>query len=409
MKRFWKIGRWVFVWTVVIVLLAFQPGPEVVASGWRNLGSIALSHAIQGVSVQSLFLTRSIPSVDAERLAWAYFSFQKSQSVAEDTTGAYGSGIGYLLQGRYEQSIQQFQSVLPYRRALTEIYLGHVLYQHGNQEEALTVWSDLPEIQTGLRLQAHALLGRGLVNDAVELFSWITELAPNSVQAWLDLAESYANQGDWRRMAEVYDKILVLEPNNLDAQFKQAQTRFRAEHDVVTAQKAMDAALPRLRVVKSFDDEMRLYRSYLFLSELAQAQGKFDGAIAWLEQAMALPRIADRYAMAQIAQIFQMDGDQGQARTWMERAIAEDPADYSMHYNMGQLLSAQRDLDGALQALERAIELAPNVVGPHNALAMVLLQMGNIRRAETEFHKVLVLDPTNTEALDGLLHIQPKQ
>lgn len=400
-----SFGKYFAILAVGVVMLWHNP--QLIAAGWSNVGFVALTRAFRTVPTVTLLRPQVVSQVNGEWLSRAHYYF--SQAIFETYSGAYGLGLAYLAQGKYVQAAQSLQTAWPYRRALAGMYLGHALYQQGEKEEALKVWRVAPEVQIGLREQARSLLARGLVNNAIALFTRITEIAPDSVQAWLDLGEGYANQGDWLRVAEAYNKALALEPDNPDLQLLQAPVLFRLHKDAATAQRMVEAALPRLRAINSFEDELRLYNTYIFLSQLAQAQGRLNEAIEWLKQAMALPRVGDRWAMAGIAHLYQSKGDRGQAIAWMERALTEAPDDYSMYSSLGFLLWSQEDLEGARRAFERAIELAPNVVGTHNTLAALLSQMSKNAEAASEFRKALTLDPTNVTALEGLrqLGVQP--
>ena len=217
------------------------------------------------------------------------------------------------------------------------------------------------------------------------------------------MGDGYANRGDWQRVAECYDRAFTLEPDNLDVLLRRAQVYFQLNHDVATAEQMIRAALHRLRLINRFEDELRLHNTYIFLGQLAQAQGKWDEAIEWFHQAMAMPRVGDRWAMAGIAWVYNAKGDYAEALTWMKRAIAEAPEDYAMYSGLGGLLWSQGDLIGALQAFEEAVKLAPNALGPYYSLAELRLQMGDVNGAIQAYYQILRLDPDNTWARKGLL------
>jgi tetratricopeptide (TPR) repeat protein len=388
---------------IVIGLVVVLYGPKLLIDGWNNFGFIALQRASQNLSLQGIVRSQSIPVTDTQRLEPVYTYLGRSEVVSASISSAYGLGIADLAQGSYGQAAQRFQAIGPQRSNLVSLYLGYALYRQGKTQEALVIWRASPDISIGLRQQARSLLSRGLVDDAISIFTWISEIKPESVQAWLDLSEGYANKADWLQIASISEKVAVLEPDNLDVRILQAQVAFRAHGDVATALHMMEDLLPRLRVIDSFDDEFRLYNGYVFLNQLTLDQGKPDDAIDWLKQAMVLPRVGDRWVMVGIAQIYQGKGEQEQALSWMNRAISEAPNDYSMYSALGSLLMSQSDLAGARDAFERASRLAPDIIGPHNDLASLLAKTGQTTEAENEYRKVLNIDSTNQVARDGLM------
>jgi tetratricopeptide (TPR) repeat protein len=390
---------------LAIVILALRHSPHLLAAVWSNLGFIALAKAFYGIPVASVTRLQEIYEHNNEWLGRAYDYLAKSRMLSESYSNAYGLGLVYLARGHYNEAAQKFLVVWTSRPSLVGMYLGYAIYQTGGKEHALEIWRTSPEIQRGLREQAHLLLSHGLVNDAIMLFTWVTEIAPNSVQAWLDLGDGYANRGDWQRVAECYDRAFTLEPDNLDVLLRRAQVYFQLNHDAATAEQMIKAALPRLRLINRFEDELRLHNTYIFLGQLAQAQGKWDEAIEWFHQAMAMPRVGDRWAMAGIAWVYNAKGDYAEALTWMKRAIAEAPEDYAMYSGLGGLLWSQGDLIGALQAFEEAVKLAPNALGPYYSLAELRLQMGDVNGAIQAYYQILRLDPDNTWARKGLLKL----
>jgi tetratricopeptide (TPR) repeat protein len=387
---------------VVIVLLVVLHGSSLLIDGWNNLGFIVLQKADQNLSIQGIVRPRSFPMIDGRRLKQVYTYLGRSEAISSSLSSAYGLGIADLAQGSYDYAAQRFRAIWPQRSNLVSLYLGYALHRQGKTQEALAVWRAGPDISIGLRGQARSLLNRGLVDDAISIFTWIAELKPDSVQAWLDLSEGYANKGDWLQIASISEKAAALEPDNLDVRILQAQVAFRAHGDVATALHIVEDLLPRLRVIDSFDDEFRLYNGYVFLSQLTQNRGKPDEAIDWLKQAMALPSVGDRWVMVDISQIYQSEGDREQALDWMNRAIAEGPNDYSMYSALGYLLISQGDTEGAHSAFEREVTLAPHTIGPHNDLASLLAKIGRTAEAEVEYRKVLGIDPANQVARDGL-------
>lgn len=84
----------------------------------------------------------------------------------------------------------------------------------------------------------------------------------------------------------------------------------------------------------------------------------FDGAARDLEQALGLlPSYG--LAMVQLASVAAVRGRFDEARAWIEQALLVDPLDVGVNMNLGDHLILQRRPADAVQALQRALALAP--------------------------------------------------
>ena len=57
------------------------------------------------------------------------------------------------------------------------------------------------------------VLGSGQIKEAVFIFEMVTDLFPNSPNAWDSLAEGYLKAGDKTKALELYNKALKMDPN----------------------------------------------------------------------------------------------------------------------------------------------------------------------------------------------------
>lgn len=386
---------------LVPLFLVFFRGPTLLTKAFANAGFVELakSNLTPPYSLSPKEHLMLADSQDNPSRAIGYF---KRAPLFDDISVAYGLGLAYEARGVYSQAAEEFSWVRASRLALGALHLGFVLELNGQHFSALKAWQASPEAVSGLRQQARSALDRGLLSRATPIFTWITEISPDSIESWLDLAEAYYALSDWQSVSNIYDRIAVLAPQDPELSLRRAGLIFRLEGNPASARQIVESALPRLRVINSFEDEFRLYNAYVFLEKLSLAQGRFDEAIEWDKQALSLPRISPRYSKARIALVYQEKGDTEQAKIWMTQAVNEAPGDYSMYLELGNLLLLQDDKQGALHAFEQATKLAPDVIGPHIALAGVLVQTGDVKTAADEYRKVLILDPQNVQALEGL-------
>jgi TolB-like protein/Tfp pilus assembly protein PilF len=126
-------------------------------------------------------------------------------------------------------------------------------------------------------------------------------------------------------------------------------------------------------------------------------QRDFDGAVRDLEQALnVMPGYA--LAMLSLANACAVRRDFAEASAWMAQALLVDPLDVGINMNMGDHLLLQGRYEEAVQALERALEIAPDhrpsglrlawalaLAGRHEAAGARLAQHGDATSADSQW------------------------
>ena len=408
----WISKRSFLNWYVVVgVCLAMLLGREQLFAAWHsNRGYIELVDVLRSHRPLSVYnpLQAAIEQQD-EHFRQALDAFNLAlDDQADYTPAVFGLSLLNLAFGNYTQAVSNFQVALLSRPGPANFGLGLALYKSGDLVGARTAWRDSLTVSYFRSLAQHQL-GLGLVDDSIRLFEVIVTLTPDSVQAWLDLGEGYINQQNWDKAMAAYKQALAIDPDNVDAQLPVASIWLRGRNNPAQARELVEREMPRLAADHSLEGEIRLYGVYLFLNEIALKEANYDEAIAWLERAIALPRVSHQVAAMELARIYQIRGQSDQALLWMKRVLAEAPQEPWVHAAAGNLLKANGDLAGAIREYEQAVSLRPGNVNNRNALAWSLLEAGDRIRALEEFRKVLAVDPTNASATEGLrkLSVEP--
>ena len=89
----------------------------------------------------------------------------------------------------------------------------------------------------------------------------------------------------------------------------------------------------------------------------------------------------------------------------LQRLADEAPDSYTAQFSLGMALRSIGDLSGALDAFERASEMAPQATGiesPHGVMASIASEMGDRDRAMRELELLLEYDETAIEAVREL-------
>jgi tetratricopeptide (TPR) repeat protein len=90
------------------------------------------------------------------------------------------------------------------------------------------------------------------------------------------------------------------------------------------------------------------------------------------------------------------------ARTTFAALSAAAPNDAGLLSEYGGALLSGGDVDGAVDALRRAVEAAPTSAAAHGNLAVALRKKGDAAEAEKEYRQALAIDADSPQALAGL-------
>jgi len=166
-----------------------------------------------------------------------------------------------------------------------------------------------------------------------------------------------------------------------------------------------DAAIEAFRRALSIDPDRALVRANLGRS--LNERGRGDEAIVQLERAVADdPSLADAHAaLAHALMQHQRQGDLPERA--LESALELDPRHRDAHILLGRLYLRQRRDDDAADALTRALGYHPYDEDILFNLALAEERRGDPARARAYLERVLVVDPTDGEALDALSALGP--
>ncbi len=195
--------------------------------------------------------------------------------------------------------------------------------------------------------------------------------------------------GDLEAAAAAYGEILKAAPGHADALHLTgliAHQRGDQSSAVSSISKAID-----------MDGNVALYHANL--GRVLKASGDHEGAVEAFRHAVQLePDTASLHADLAAALLGAGDADAARARANL--AIEIDPSSGEAHANLGLAL---QDLygpanEGAVRALRRAVELAPQLPGPHLGLGLALHEEGDRAGAEAAYSQAIALNPGFIEA-----------
>ena len=135
-------------------------------------------------------------------------------------------------------------------------------------------------------------------------------------------------------------------------------------------------------------------RAEVAAAETAELSRQHDLARAHYQRAIDLAGDPDSVAFArhEYAETLVTWGEAPEARAQLEIAATASPRDASVWHDLGILRHNAGDDPGAIQALQRAAELAPGDARPRTALAALYWKRGDKANAASEYRRLLTLD-----------------
>ena len=312
---------------------------------------------------------------------------------------------GHVLMARLDQQVGRTDEAADhYRQALArnwsselQMELGELFIKTQRYDEAGALYRDIiarEDHNEGARIAlVHVYLLQKKDSQALTELKNLRALVDQPQRVDLTIARLYAKQQHFDKAIAITEQILARE-NLPEARFFLA---------VLFAQeKKYNQALRQIRLV---DREAPEFAEALSLEvRILREQDRADEAVRRIEENLAATggvRNAELYTM--LAGLHQQQGRDELSRKALLRGLEEFPEDENLLYEYGLLLENSGDHAGALQAMQKIIELQPdhaaalNFVGYSWAEDKVHLDkaLGYIRRA-------IELKPDNGYIRDSL-------
>ena len=295
-----------------------------------------------------------------------------------------------------------------------------------------------PENSRIKRALAEDVLRTGRLDDALKLYGEIVAADPRDAQIQLRLSEIYRQKGDFAKARTAFNKAHEIDPDSLEVRYE--------EVNLLEAEGKNDDAIATLRkmlsetVKKSYSESEKGSRILLLeeLGRLYRDAGKYTEAVDTFRQIAQIDPDAAPRASVQVIDTWRIAKDLNKAQEEAAAAGKKFPKDRmvklaraSLLSDLGKtdeaaaelrtLLDGERDRETQLaiaqiyekgkrfaemgQALDAAEKLSESKQDKQTVLFMrgaMLERTKQYEAAETEFRKVLEMDPDNAGALNYL-------
>jgi len=277
----------------------------------------------------------------------------------------------YVLQGKYEQAIEEYKKIIQDNPKdwNTFIQIGNLYLKIGKNAEAINY----------LRKVADFYIKDGIYMKAIALLKQINRIDPTLEDASLKLADLYIKQGlimeaksqlillgehfnkkgQASQAAEVFKKLIELEPDNIKAKIELAKT-YKILGDIEAAKK-----------------------EFISISEEYEKQNLLSESVKILESALELEP-SNSFLLNKIISLYNKIGASEKAIGLLEKQIKDGIRSAEVYYLLSEAYQKQNKIKETEALLKKAIEIEP-FYDPVNQAYLNLLLAKNDIQAATEF------------------------
>jgi tetratricopeptide (TPR) repeat protein len=306
----------------------------------------------------------------------------------------YDQGYDYLMAGKYDQAIAEFNKIIQSNSREGEAYINRGLaYAYKCQyDRALADFTAFINLDANdseayyNRGLAYALKGR--YGKALPDFNKALALNPRDAQAYYLRGFVYYKQGEADRARSDYQKALKLAPD-----FVRQAAAGKSELDTYGLRLQGKVTKPPRAEVGARKAEAAHKRHGLTLAR----QDQYDRAISEFTQALAIdPQDVETFNNR--GSIYTLKGQYDAAMADFTKALSLNPRYAKAYYNRALAYYYQGKYDQAINDLTKAIELKPKDVASYNNRGLAYMQQGNYERAIDDFNVATILNPKLADA-----------
>ncbi|MFP4220645.1 MAG: tetratricopeptide repeat protein [Phormidium sp.] len=275
---------------------------------------------------------------------------------------------------------QRVMSRLGYARVLTKLqdWQGAMAEYHRLAEFA-------PEQVLAQQRFAQTLKEQGLLEEAIAVYRRALSFAPDEFELRLGFAELLCEQEQWEEALPQAEAAIALNPEVAQAHYYAGRAQVACEH--------WQAAIPYLEQAVRLDSQ--LFWARYFWGESLLALEDWQGAAAVLEAAMPLnPEYPKGYC--HLGQAFLELERYSEAVQAYRQAISFG-SNYLSYSHLGVALLKLKDWDGAIEILNRGLELTPDYYKFYLLLGEAFLEKQDWQAAIEALGQAVALTPEGLE------------
>ncbi|MCW6049624.1 tetratricopeptide repeat protein [Lyngbya sp. CCAP 1446/10] len=256
-----------------------------------------------------------------------------------------------------------------------------------NQPLELTATSPVEESKQVFAIAGEALATDSPVKDSQGIETSLAIANSLILEDLLRQAEHLMETGDKQEAIALYDQIISLDPNCVQARINFGFLKQENGE--------LDAAIPHYQEALAIAPNIP--QTAYNLAKIFEEQGKVEDAIAHYEQALiAEPDFVP--ALINLAVALQEKGELLRALDLYRRALEIHPHSWEAYNNLATVLQEQGNLEEALEYYHKALELLPDFVEAINNLGRTFLEKGVVEDAIACYRRAIYLNPNHASA-----------
>jgi tetratricopeptide (TPR) repeat protein len=248
---------------------------------------------------------------------------------------------------------------------------------------------------------ARSLLNASRYNDALAQLRLLTTESPTSIDGWLlqgalELQENQFAAAD----KSLHQFLRLAEKTNLPTNHAGRVQAYLGLAQLAENRKDYSAAQSWLSKIE--DDKERLAAQLRRASILAK-QGKVSEARSLIQQLPEQTTLQSRAKLMAEVSLMRDYGQLPEAIQFLSKALADDPKDTDLMYELSTLHEKAKDFVQMEALLKQVIALQPNSAVAYNALGYSLADRGvRLEEAKALIERALVITPNDPYIVDSL-------
>ena len=301
------------------------------------------------------------------------------EQLFRDAVAAQQHGDDALAVRKYQELLKRYPDAVEVRANL-----GAALAKLGRYDEAIEEYravlakKDNPDLRFNLAL---AYYKKGALREALQQLDTLRRAQPGDTRVATLEADCYARLGQDEQVIAVLTPVEAAHPDDLAVAWLLGSALIRAGHK--------RDGLERVdRVARQGNRP----EAYLLAGRTALKMNEFERARDDADAALRLnPRLPGAATLR--GTVLSYLGDTQGAIAALRKAVEADPNDFDAQLGLGAVLHTERDLDGARQHLQRALQLKPDSNLARYEWARLERTEGHVEAAVKDFERVVHDDP----------------
>lgn len=280
----------------------------------------------------------------------------------------------------------------------TWVRMGALAERMGNTEQALQCYQSAlrhnPNSTKALSQAAGIYRTREDHKEAAELYKRLLQLEPSNGETWGALGHCALLLGELQQAYQAYQQALLCLNNPKDPQLWYGiGILYERYGSYENAEEAFGAVL---NMAPNFEKRSEVYYR---LGTIYKAQGKAQDALDCFQRVLSCPppplSVGDIFY--QCALVYESQNEPGSAEEMYRRVLAEQPRNAKVLQSFGWLLltGPQAKTDDAIATLTRAVESDPNDPVGHYLLGRAYMTLQHFKKAYDSYQQAVYKDAKN--------------